>query len=194
MQDYNNNTKEQDQDLDQGQTDNSSNINDDLSQDDQEGSQLDPVQVSEDKYRRLLAEFDNFRKSKIQEIASIKKYALADLIRPMIDALDNLDLACKHVSPEEREHSSLFSGMVLTIDSLRNNLKELNVHCFSPEDKSDFDGAKHMAIHQQETIVQALEGKIAAVHQMGYRLHERIIRPAKVSVYRYNPNLLDQKK
>lgn len=127
-----------------------------------------------DKYLRLMAEYDNFRKRSQRERDAIYPEATASAVMGFLAVADNFEraLAAECCDPEYKK------GAELTYRSLVEALGKLKVEAFG-EPGEPFDPNCHNAVMHVED--ESLEpGTIAEVFQKGYRLGERIIRPAMV--------------
>jgi molecular chaperone GrpE len=135
-----------------------------------------------DKYLRISSDFANFKKSKELEMSSHRKFALQEFVTSILPAIDSLELACRHIRDDEKT-STLFSGLVLTIDSLMQTMEMNKVVSITPKEGDTFNAQSHMTIHYDETDEVDKEGTISKLHLRGYKIHDRLLRPARVSIY-----------
>lgn len=128
--------------------------------------------------QRMAADFANYRKRNEAERADYAKFAKADLIARLLDILDAYDRALSTV-PEELKGSSWVEGMWLIERKLRQILESEGLQ---PIDSlgTPFDPYVHEAIAHVES--DEPEGTVIKEHQKAYRLHDRVIRPAMVTV------------
>ncbi len=129
-----------------------------------------------DRYLRLMAEYDNFRKRSQRERDAIYPEATAAAVSGFLTVADNFEraLAAECKDPEYKK------GTELTYKSLLDTLEKLKVEAFG-EPGEPFDPNCHNAVMHVED--ESLEpGTIAEVFQRGYRLGERVIRHAMVKV------------
>ena len=128
--------------------------------------------------QRMAADFANYRKRNDAERADYAKFAKADLIARLLDILDAYDRALSTV-PEELKGSSWVEGMWLIERKLR---QILEAEGLQPIDSlgTPFDPYVHEAIAHVES--DEPEGTVIKEHQKAYRLHDRVIRPAMVTV------------
>ena len=128
--------------------------------------------------QRMAADFANYRKRNDAERADYAKFAKADLIARLLDILDAYDRALSTV-PEELKGSSWVEGMWLIERKLR---QILEAEGLQPIDSlgTPFDPYVHEAIAHIES--DEPEGTVIREHQKAYRLHDRVIRPAMVTV------------
>ena len=136
------------------------------------------IKNSEDKYLRLYAEFENFKKRKNQEIALNNTYKSQKIITDILPSLDNLERALQ-VSSDNEETKTLLKGVEMVYESLHNALKEEGVEVV--ETKGIFDPNIHHAV-MQDNVEDKESGEILEVFQKGYKLKDRVIRPAMVKV------------
>lgn len=128
--------------------------------------------------QRLAADFANYRKRNEAERSEFAKFAKADLIARLLDVLDGYDRALATV-PEEIKGQAWVEGMWLVERKLRSILEAEGLE---PVDSvgQRFDPYLHEAVAQVES--DAPEGTVVDELQKAYRLHERVIRPALVTV------------
>lgn len=128
-----------------------------------------------DKYLRLFAEFDNYRKRSSRERLDILKTASADIIRELLPVLDDFDRA-KTLSEE-----GLPEGIQLIYDKLLSNLVKKGLKPVESTGEA-FDAEIHEAITQIPAPTEEMKGKIIDTVEKGYALNDKIIRYAKVVV------------
>jgi molecular chaperone GrpE len=129
-----------------------------------------------DALQRLKAEFDNFRKRAARDQASLVERASERLVRELLPVLDDLQRALE--AAEQHEEAKLEEGVRLVHRSLaaaleREGLAEI-------ETDGQFDPHVHEALLSQPS--EADEGSVIQVLQKGYRLGDRVLRPARVVV------------
>ena len=130
-----------------------------------------------DKYLRMLAEYDNFRRRTIKEKETLYGDAVAETVKGLLPVVDTLERAAAGLSPEEAE-SPLGKGITMTLKSATDALTKLGVE----EVPSDvFNPDIHNAVMHVEDENLG-EGAIVAVFQKGYRKGDHIIRYAMVQV------------
>lgn len=131
-----------------------------------------------DKYLRLHAEFDNFRKRTMKEQLELRKVAARDTMSALLPVLDDFDRAKKNA--EQQEDESFHTGVGLVIKKLYSILEQKGLTTMSTEAGIDFDPELHEAV--TEIPVPDMTGKIVDTVESGYYLNEKIIRHAKVVV------------
>jgi molecular chaperone GrpE len=135
-----------------------------------------------DKYLRLAAEYDNFRRRSLRERQDVLRYGNEALMKELLASVDNLERALVHGrrEPLGEEGTKLLEGVELTHRSLlatleKNGVKEV------PAPGAPFDPNVHQAVRQVASDTHAA-GVVAEVLQKGYVLADRLLRPALVGV------------
>ncbi|OZU89919.1 nucleotide exchange factor GrpE [Virgibacillus indicus] len=138
-------------------------------------------QEKEETYQRMLrlqAEFDNFKKRSQKEKEADRKYKSQDLVNELLPVMDNFERALKIEVTEAT--SSLIDGITMVYKQLQDALKSQGVEVIEAEGK-EFDPNEHHAVMQIED--DEMESNIVAEElQKGYKLKDRVIRPAMVKV------------
>jgi molecular chaperone GrpE len=131
-----------------------------------------------DRYARLQAEFDNFRKRNLREQKEFREYALAEAIKQLLPILDSLDRASK--VQESASAEEVRAGVELIDRQFHDVLTKLGVEPI-PAKGQRFDPNLHQAIQAVETT-EAEDGEVLDELARGYRLRDRVLRPAMVRV------------
>lgn len=134
------------------------------------------AQEHREAWLRAKAEADNIRKRAQAEIASANKFAIENFASELLAVKDSLEAA---LAIENATAESLKSGVELTLKQLKAVFDKFNVAEISPAGQK-FDPHWHQAISMVESEEEP--NTVAQVLQKGYRLHERVIRPALVTV------------
>ena len=129
-----------------------------------------------DRLARMQADFENARKRASREQQEFRDYALADAIKALLPTLDSFERAL-HAS---REQSDLRSGIELIYKQLQDALSKLGLRAI-PAKGEPFDPRLHEAIEMVETT-DVPDHQILEELQRGYKLKERLLRPAMVKV------------
>lgn len=149
----------------------------------QENAQQDPAEQAkaeiEDMRLRMAADMDNFRKRLTREHQEQIRYAAERVLSDLLPALDNLDLALQYGSTHEA-CKDMMQGIELTRKQLLDAVAKSGLMTLG-EVGEEFDPAKHEAIGV-EANPQVGQGAVSKVLQRGYKLHDRLLRPAKVMV------------
>ncbi len=138
------------------------------------------VQSQKDKYLRLFAEFDNFRKRSAKENMEIRQTAGREIITSLLDVLDDCERAEKQLS-SATNIDQVKEGIQLVFSKLRNILKNQGLKPMVSVN-TDFDVEKHEAITELPVQDEKQKGKVIDEVQKGYYLNDKIIRFAKVVV------------
>jgi len=137
------------------------------------------LQEAEERVLRVQAELENFRKRARREYDDAQRYREIDLLRDLLPVLDNV-LRAVEASEKTADVESLKAGFRMTAQQIE---KVLDTHGCKTIDTvgQPFDPAVHDAILQQ-TVPDAVPGTIVGMASRGYRLHDRVVRPAQVIV------------
>jgi molecular chaperone GrpE len=146
----------------------------------------DPVvslQADLDRFRdlamRTQADFENYKKRSTRERDDAIKYANSSVLERLLPIIDNFELGLA-AAREEGEHSPVFSGMSMVLKQLTDFLGDSGVQPIDAVDKQ-FDPKFHEAIAHEESD-DVPEGKVVRQIRRGYRLKDRLLRPATVVV------------
>lgn len=132
-----------------------------------------------DKYIRLFADFDNFKKRNAKERYELMQTAGRDVISSLLDVLDDCDRAEKQLQKSDDEQ--LKTGVQLVFNKLRSTLQAKGLKAMETI-STDFDVEKHEAITEIPAPTDDLKGKVVDEITKGYYLNDKIIRFAKVVV------------
>ncbi|GEM03720.1 protein GrpE [Halolactibacillus miurensis] len=132
-----------------------------------------------EKMLRLSAEYDNFRKRTQREKAADLKYKAQDLATDLVPVVDNFDRALQ-TKPDEKSVDSFYDGMQMIYRQLMQALNQAGVEEIDTEGET-FDPNFHQAVMQVEDD-QYDSQAIVETLQKGYRLKDRVLRPAMVKV------------
>ncbi|XP_011496644.1 PREDICTED: grpE protein homolog 1, mitochondrial [Ceratosolen solmsi marchali] len=139
----------------------------------------------DDKYKRALAHSENLRLRLTKQIEDAKLFGIQGFCKDLLDVADILGKATESVPKDEISErnphlKSLYEGLVMTEAQLNKVFKKHGVISLNPLNER-FDPNQHEALFQQE--VDGKEpGTVVVVSKVGYKLHERIVRPALVGV------------
>jgi len=133
-----------------------------------------------DKYIRLFAEFDNFKRRNAKERMELIQTAGKEVITSLLDVLDDCDRAEKQLQKSE-DLQQIKEGIQLVFSKLRNTLQSKGLKAMESI-STDFDVEKHEAITEIPAPSPALVDKVVDEVQKGYYLNDKIIRFAKVVV------------
>jgi molecular chaperone GrpE len=136
-----------------------------------------------DKYLRALANYENLRKRAIQERQKAYDSAQEELFRKILPILDDFKRAFESFKDSEKhkdDYKSFYEGIRLVSSNFENLLKIHNIEPFESLGEK-FDPSKHEAIHVIEQKEED-EGKILEETESGYKIKDKVLRPAKVIV------------
>jgi len=133
-----------------------------------------------DKYIRLFAEFDNFKRRNAKERIELIQTAGKEVITSLLDVLDDCDRAEKQIQSSE-DLQQIREGIQLVFGKLRNTMQSKGLKPMESIE-TDFDVEKHEAITEIPAPNPALVDKVVDEVQKGYYLNDKIIRFAKVVV------------
>ncbi len=137
-----------------------------------------------DRLLRTTADFDNFKKRAAREREEAVKFANESLIKKLVTVLDNFEmaLAAAGQQPAEASSQSLQAGVAMIQQQLRKVLQEFGLEEVDAAGKV-FDPNWHEAVSQQDST-DVPEGSVLQQLRKGYKLRDRLIRPATVVVAR----------
>jgi molecular chaperone GrpE len=143
-------------------------------------ARVDQLEKQAADYKALIAEFENARRRLAQDADRQKKYAAEPLARDLLTGLDTLDRAVQ-AARQAGESGALVQGVTATITLFLDILKRHGVTRVNADPGTAFDPHVHEAVMQQPTNDHD-PGTVVQVVQPGYRLHDRVLRPAHVIV------------
>ena len=132
-----------------------------------------------DQWRRTAAEFSNYKKRVERERGEFYKTAVAEFVLKLLPIIDDLDRAFENL-PAPLENEEWVDGIRLVRQKLARLLDQVQVEPI-PCENASFDPALHEALTYEESDTHE-EGEIIGVTQKGYRMGDRVIRPALVRV------------
>lgn len=138
------------------------------------------IDEQKDKYLRLSAEFDNFRKRTMKEKAELIKNGGEKAINAVLPILDDLERALQNMQKAE-DVKAIYEGVELIYQKFLKNLHQEGLEKMEPVGQ-DFDTDYHEAIALVPASSEDQKGKILDCVQTGYKLNEKVIRHAKVVV------------
>lgn len=137
---------------------------------------------AQERYVRLYADFENFKKRSTRERDDIRRAAVEGVIGRFLPVLDNFEMAMAAARLPATTLETLRAGVEMIHGQLRGALTEFGVEEIDAAGKP-FDPSIHEAVSQQETA-DVPEGQVVQQVRKGYRLRERLLRPASVVVAR----------
>ncbi|WGH75985.1 nucleotide exchange factor GrpE [Tenacibaculum tangerinum] len=136
------------------------------------------IQAEKDKYLRLFAEFENYKKRTSKERIELFKTASQELMTALLPIMDDFDRGLAEI--KKSEDSELLKGMELISTKFRNTLVQKGLTEIEVKVGDDFDPEIHDAITQIPAPSDDLKGKIIDCVEKGYKLGDKIIRHPKV--------------
>ena len=138
------------------------------------------VEHFKDKYLRLFAEFENYKRRNAKERMELMQTAGKEVITSLLEVLDDCDRAEKQMSASN-DIEQIKEGVRLVFNKLRNTLQSKGL---KPMESlyTDFDVEKHEAVTEVEVADKAQKGKVVDEVVKGYYLNDKLIRFAKVVV------------
>lgn len=144
----------------------------------QEPTSEELLAQEKDKYIRLYAEFDNFKRRTAKEKIEFIQFANQGLMISLLDVLDDFERALKELGKQGNEEN--LKGVELIYNKFFSKLKEKGLEKLEVNPGDNFNVDLHEAITQIDAPSEDLKGKIVDVIETGYKLHDHIIRFAKV--------------
>ncbi len=133
-----------------------------------------------DKYLRLAAEYDNYRKRTLKERMELTKNAGEDILVNILPVMDDFERALGSID-QAKEISSVKEGVQLIYNKFREFLKQRGVKEIEAKEK-DFDTDLHEAITKIPAPNKKLKGKVVDIIEKGYYLNDKVIRFSKVVI------------
>ena len=135
---------------------------------------------------RTTADFDNFKKRAAREKQDAIKYANESLLQKLIPVLDNFDMAMNATQSTSSDSAqSLQTGVAMILQQLKSAVQEAGLEELDATGQV-FDPNIHEAVSQKETN-EAPEGSVVQQLRKGYKLRDRLLRPATVIVAKAPP-------
>jgi molecular chaperone GrpE len=182
--------EEMEEESKKGQTDGSTELSGEDINSDQAKEQQEEVAVEDqlkedlakekDKFLRLFAEFENFKKRTSKERMDLFKTAGQEVIVALLPVMDDFDRALKELA--KSEDKEMFKGVELISNKFKETLKNKGLEQIEVGEGDAFDADVHDAITQIPAPNKKLKGKIIDVVEKGFKLGDRIIRHPKVVV------------
>lgn len=141
------------------------------------------------RFLRLAADFDNYKKRVSKEKTDLSLYANEEMVRELLNVLDNLNLAIEHASPDG-DISSTVEGIKLVYNLFLSTLDRFGLSAIDSSTGTEFDPRLHQAIERIETE-EITPGLVLDELIRGYMFKERLLRPASVTV---STDMLEKKE
>lgn len=141
----------------------------------------DQISEEKDKFMRLFAEFENYKKRTSRERMDLFKTASEDVMLALLPILDDFERALTHIE-EDKEAEELRKGVLLIYNKLVNTLEQKGLSKIEVNQGDDFNADDHEAVTQIPAPSDDLKGKIIDVIERGYKLGDKVIRFPKVVI------------
>lgn len=138
------------------------------------------IQQEKDKYLRLFAEFENYKKRTSKERIELFKTASQELMTSLLPIMDDFDRGLSEI--KKVKDKELLKGMQLINDKFKNTLNQKGLTEIEVKEGDVFDAEIHEAITQIPAPSEKLKGKVIDAIEKGYKLGEKIIRYPKVVI------------
>jgi len=142
-------------------------------------SQTETANALQDKYLRLAAEFENYKKLVQKQKQEYVQFANETMLKELLPVVDNLERALKHAK-ERHGQQGLIQGVELTLKQATETLARFGVRPIASLG-APFDPAQHQAVARRESPASK-ENTVIEEYQKGYLLHDRVLRAAMVVV------------
>ncbi len=142
------------------------------------------TEAQKDKYLRLMAEFDNFRRRSVRERQEAEHKGMQNLLRGLLESIDDV-ARFAHVDPATTDARTVVEGVAMVEKKLLKSLAGHGLEVVDPKGKP-FDPALHEAITTAPAASADEDHVVQTVYQVGYVLNGALLRPARVVVSQWN--------
>lgn len=139
------------------------------------------LKQEKDKFLRLFAEFENYKRRTSKERIELFSTASEDVMKTLLPVLDDFERALTHIE-DDKEAEELRKGVLLIYQKLVSTLEQKGLKSIKVEKGEVFNADNHEAITQIPAPTDDLKGKIIDVVEKGYKLGEKVIRFPKVVI------------
>ncbi|MCB4798929.1 nucleotide exchange factor GrpE [Neotamlana laminarinivorans] len=139
------------------------------------------LQEEKNKFLRLFAEFENYKKRTSKERIELFSTASEGVMKTLLPILDDFERALTHIE-EDKEAEELRKGVLLIYQKMVNTLEQKGLKAIAVEKGEVFNADNHEAVTQIPAPTDDLKGKIIDVIEKGYKLGEKVIRFPKVVI------------
>ena len=140
----------------------------------------DQVKEEKDKFLRLFAEFENYKRRTAKERIELFSTASEEVMVSLLPILDDFDRASAEI--EKDNDNEIFKGVLLIKNKLFDSLKSKGLALIEVNKGDEFNADNHEAVTQIPAPTKEMEGKIIDVIEKGYKLGEKVIRYPKVVI------------
>lgn len=139
------------------------------------------LKQEKDKFLRLFAEFENYKRRTSKERIELFSTASEDVMKTLLPVLDDFERALSHID-DDKEAEALRKGVLLIYNKLIGTLEQKGLKAVALEKGETFNADIHEAITQIPAPTPDLKGKVIDVIEKGYKLGEKVIRFPKVII------------
>ncbi len=148
-----------------------------------------------ERHLRTLAELENLHRRHARELEEMRRYAMTGFARDLLEVADNLRRALESVPREALEGDELLRNLVTGVEMTERQLlgvfEKYDIRRIEPEPGEPFSHELHHAMYEVETADHR-PGVVAEVMQVGYRMGDRLLRPARVGIAKLPAPVPDQ--
>ena len=159
---------------------NDDHLKDEINQEVEDNSSVDELQLEKEKYLRLFAEFENYKKRTARERIELFSTASEEVMTSLLPILDDFDRASAEI--KKNKDDEIFKGIILIQNKFTDALKSKGLSLIEVKEGDEFSADDHEAVTQIEAPSAKLKGKIIDVIEKGYKLGDKIIRYPKVVI------------
>lgn len=142
------------------------------------------LEEQKDKYVRLFAEFENFRKRAVRDRQEAEQRGMSNMLRGLLEALDDV-ARFAHVDPKSTDAATVVEGVAMVERKLLKSLGGHGLEVVNPAGEP-FDPALHEALSTAPAASPEQDHLVAQVYQVGYVFNGMLLRPARVVVHQWN--------
>jgi molecular chaperone GrpE len=139
------------------------------------------LKLEKDKFLRLFAEFENYKRRTSKERIELFATASEDVMKTLLPVLDDFERALSHID-DDKEAEALRKGVLLIYQKLMNTLEQKGLLAIKIDKGEVFNADNHEAITQIPAPTEDLKGKIIDIIEKGYKLGDKVIRFPKVVI------------
>lgn len=135
--------------------------------------------IPKEQYYRLAADFENYRRAMDTQLVEMSKFAAQSVVLKMVDVMDHIDQAVAHATDAVKAEVEWFRGIQHIDAAFHETMKQFGVQRIETQGKT-FDPACMEAVSQ---VPGGESHMVQSELRAGYQMHDRIIRPARVTIY-----------
>ena len=140
----------------------------------------DQIKIEKDKFLRLFAEFENYKRRTAKERVELFSTASEEVMISLLPVLDDFDRASIEI--EKDKDNEILKGIVLIKNKLYDSLKSKGLSLIEINKGDEFNADHHEAVTQIDSPDKNMKGKIIDIIEKGYKLGEKVIRYPKVVI------------